>query len=75
MMMNSLGSYLGANSSIYLLREVMHQELVVEQAKLEALPIDNLIGFICVNLTDDIRPLPFGSEFVPCLMGCDDWSC
>jgi len=52
----------------------MLQELAVNPAKLEAIPIDNLAGSVCVNLIDDIRSLPFGSELAPCLMGCDDWS-
>jgi len=73
-MMNSLGSYSGANSRICLLRELTLQELIVDWAKLEALPIDDLAGSVCVNLIDDIRSLPFRSEFAPSLMGCDDWS-
>ena len=52
----------------------MLQQLIVHRAKLEALPIDDLVGFVYVNLTDDVRSLPFGSELAPCLMGCDDWS-
>ena len=50
----------------------MLQELAVNPAKLEAIPIDNLAGSVCVNLIDDIRSLLFGGEFTPCLMGCDD---
>ena len=52
-MMNSLGSYSRANSSICLLREVTLQEIVVDQAKLKALPIDNFVGSVCVNLIGD----------------------
>jgi len=70
--MNNLCSYLGAYSSIFHLREVTFQELVVDWAKLEALSVDNLVGSVCINLIDDIRSLPFGSDFTPCLMGCDD---
>jgi len=65
-MMNSLGLYRGANSSVYLLREVTLQELAVNRAKLEALPIDDLVGSICVTLIDDIRFLPFGSIVSSC---------
>jgi len=57
-----------------LLREVMLQELAIDRAKLEALPIDDLVGSISVNLINDIRSLPFGSEFPSYLMSCDDWS-
>ena len=52
----------------------MLQELAVNPAKLEAIPIDNLAGSVCVNLIDDIRSLPFGSELPLCLIGCDDGS-
>jgi len=54
--------------------KVMLKELAVDQAKLEALHIDDLVGFICINLIDDVRSLRFGSELAPCLMGYDDWS-
>ena len=64
-------TFWGANSSICLLREVTLQELAVDRAKLEAIPIDDLVGFVCINLIDDIRSLPFGSEFATCLMGYD----
>ena len=57
-----------------LLMKVMLKELAVDQAKLEALHIDDLVGFICINLIDDVRSLRFGSELAPCLMGYDDWS-
>jgi len=50
----------------------MLQELAIDWAKLSTLPIDDLIGYVCVNLIDDIRSLPFGSEFSPYLMDCDD---
>jgi len=73
-MMNNLGSYSGARSGSCLLREVTLQELVVDWAKLEALPIDDLVGSVCANFIDDVRALPFGNELAPCLMGCDDWS-
>ena len=56
------------------LREVALQELAIDRAKLEALPIDDLVGSVCVNLKDDLRSLRFRSELSPCLMGCDDWS-
>jgi len=57
-----------------LLREVTLQELAIDWAKLEALHVDDLVGSVCVNLIDNVRSLPFGSEFAPCLTGCDDWS-
>ena len=57
-----------------LLRERMLKKLAVNWAKLETLPIDDLVGSIYVNLINDIRPRPFESEFAPCLMSCDDWS-
>jgi len=74
MMMNSVCSYLGAYSSICLIREVTLQELTVDWAKLEALSINDLVHSICINLIDDIRSLPFRSKSGPCFMGCDDWS-
>jgi len=49
----------------------MLQELAVDWSKLEALPIDDLVGSFCINLIDDIRSLPFGIEFAPYLMGYD----
>jgi len=51
----------------FLLREVMLQEHVIDWAKLEALPVDDLVGSVCVNLTDDVRSLLFGSGFTPIL--------
>jgi len=57
-----------------LLKEVTLQELVIDQAKLEALPVDNFVGSVCVNLTNDVKSLPFRIELAPCLIGCDDWS-
>ena len=64
----------GSTLSICLLREVMLQELAVDWAKLEALSVDDPLRSVCINLIDDIRSLQFGSEFAPCLMGCDDQS-
>jgi len=52
----------------------MLQELVVDWAKLETIPINDLVGSIFINLIDDIRSLPFGSEFASCLIGSDDLS-
>ena len=74
MMMNSVCSYLGAYSSICLLREITLQELAIDWVKLEALSIGDLVCSVCINLIDDIRSLPFGGEFVPYFMGYDDWS-
>ena len=51
----------------FLLREGMLQEHVIDWAKLEALPVDDLVGSVCVNLTDDVRSLLFGSGFTPIL--------
>jgi len=49
--------------------EVTLQELAVDWTKMEALSIDNLVCTISINLIDNIRSLPFGSEFSPYLMG------
>ena len=62
--MNHLGLYSGAYSSICLVREVTLQELAVDWAKLEAPSIDYHVHNIGINLIDNIRSLPFGSEFV-----------
>ena len=43
----------------------MLQELTINWAKLEALFIDNVVRSICINLIDNIRSLPFRSEFAP----------
>jgi len=52
----------------------MLHELVIDWAKLEVISIEYLVctGGIC--LINDIRSLPFESEFAPCLVGRDDWS-
>jgi len=55
-------------------REVMLRELVVDRAKLEALPVDDPVGSVCVNVIDDVSSLPLGSKFASCLMSCNNWS-
>ena len=65
---------MGANSSIYLLRELTLQELLIDWAKLEAVSIGDLVYRIGINLIDTVRSLPFRSEFFPYLVGGDDWS-
>ena len=50
-----------------LLREITPPEFAVDRAKLAALPIDDLVGSICVNLIDDVRSSHLEVDLPPIL--------